>query len=103
MVNTKLDRKALAEVYCVILSLNNKEFSKIPKNLIEAIKKNMDNEYEVNIHEIEKGNMLADTEKILATIYAYYLSSSEEKKVIWDLIEFKKSKHSKAMDLKKKK
>ncbi len=103
MVSTKLDRKALAEVYYVILSLNNEEFSKIPKNLIEAIKKNMDNEYEVNIYEIEKGNMQADTEKILATIYAYYLSSREEKKVIWDLIEFKKSKNTKAINFKKKK
>ena len=40
MVNTDFDRKALAEVYEVIIMLKNEDFNKIPKEIIEAIKCN---------------------------------------------------------------
>lgn len=86
MENNYLDKRALAEVNEVLIRLNNSKYDKIPKDLINAIKFNMDNKYEVNYNNIQKGNMLPDTEKILATIYANYLSTSEERIVINRLI-----------------
>ena len=56
MVETNFDRKALAEVYNVLIMLNKDNFDKIPKKMIEAIKENMDTEYDVQWNEIENGN-----------------------------------------------
>ena len=92
MKNKDLDRRALAEVNSVLLRLSNRQINKIPKDLVEAIKFNMDNEYHVDYNNIEKGNMLPDTEKILSTIYANYLSTAEEKIVINKLINISKHK-----------
>ncbi len=89
MVNTKFDRKALAEVYEVIIMLENKELNKIPEKLIETIKLNKDNEYEVDFQKLENGEMLPDTMKILAALYTYYLANEEEKNIINKLINSK--------------
>lgn len=89
MVNIKFDRRALAEVYEVIIMLENKDLKKIPEKLMEAIKLNKDNEYEVDFHNIENGEMLPDTIKILSTLYTYYLASDEEKNIIFKLINKK--------------
>lgn len=89
MVNTKFDRKALTEVYEVIIMLENKELNKIPKKLIETIKLNKDNEYEVDFQKLENGEMLPDTMKILAALYTYYLANEEEKNIINKLINSK--------------
>ena len=89
MVNTKFDRRALSEVYEVIIMLENKDLKKIPEKLMEAIKLNKDNEYEVDFHNIENGEMLPDTIKILSTLYTYYLASDEEKNIISKLINKK--------------
>jgi len=89
MENIKLDSKALTEVYEVLLMLDKDKFDKIPKNIIEGIKNNRDIEYEVDINDIEE-NMLSDTQKILATIYTYYLATPEEKSTIFQMIELEK-------------
>lgn len=89
MVNIKFDRKALTEVYEVIIMLENKELNKIPKKLIETIKLNKDNEYEVDFQKLENGEMLPDTMKILAALYTYYLANEEEKNIINKLINSK--------------
>ena len=78
MVETSLDRKALAEVYNVLIMLDKENFDKIPKKMIEAIKNNMDTDYEVEWSEIEKGNLLEDTEKILSVLYTDYLASMKK-------------------------
>ena len=93
MVGTKFDRRALSEVYEVIIMLEDKELKKIPTRLIEAIKLNKDNDYEVDFQNIEEGNMLPDTIKILSTLYTYYLASEEEKSVIFKLINNKKEQY----------
>lgn len=93
MVSTKFDKKALAEVYEVLIMLDKKDLTKIPKRLVEAIKLNKDNEYEVDFQDIEDGKMLPDTIKILSTLYTYYLASEEEKNVIFKLINSKKEQH----------
>ena len=89
MVETSFDRKALAEVYNVLIMLDKENFDKIPKKMIEAIKNNMDTDYEVEWSEIEKGNLLEDTEKILAVLYTDYLATPEEKNIIMQLENLK--------------
>lgn len=89
MVETSFDRKALAEVYNVLIMLDKENFDKIPKKMIEAIKNNMDTDYEVEWSEIEKGNLLEDTEKILSVLYIDYLSTPEEKNIIMQLENLK--------------
>lgn len=90
MVKTNFDRRALAEVYNVLIMLGKKTFQKIPVSIIKAIKNNMDTEYEVRWEELEKENMLEDTEKILSVIYTDYLATSEEKNIIMQLEKLKK-------------
>ena len=89
MVETSFDRKALAEVYNVLIMLDKENFDKIPKKMIEAIKNNMDTDYEVEWSEIEKGNLLEDTEKILSVLYTDYLATPEEKNIIMQLENLK--------------
>ena len=93
MVSTKFDKKALAEVYEVLIMLDKKDLTKIPKRLVETIKLNKDNEYKVDFQDIEDGKILPDTIKILSTLYTYYLASEEEKNVIFKLINSKKEQH----------
>lgn len=90
MVNIKFDRKALAEVYEVIIMLKNEDFNKVPKEIVEAIKLNKDNEYEVDFQKLVRDEMLPDTRQILSAIYTYYLADKEEKKVIFELINIRK-------------
>lgn len=85
MVETSFDRRALAEVYNVLIMLDKENFDKIPKKMIQAIKNNMDTEYDVQWNEIEKGNLLEDTEKILSVLYTDYLATPEEKNIIMQL------------------
>lgn len=85
MVETSFDRRALAEVYNVLIMLDKENFDKIPKKMIEAIKENMDTEYDVQWNEIENGNLLDDTEKILSVLYTDYLATPEEKNIIMQL------------------
>ena len=85
MVETSFDRRALTEVYNVLIMLDKENFDKIPKKMIDAIKDNMDTAYEVEWSEIEKGNLLEDTEKILAVLYTDYLATPEEKNIIMQL------------------
>jgi len=91
MEDIKFDRRALTEVYQVLLMLEKDKFNKIPRDIIDGIKNNMDIEYEIDIHDIEK-EMLPDTERILATIYTYYLASKDEKNTIFQMIELEKKK-----------
>ena len=85
----KLDKRALAEVYAVLLMLEKEKINQIPQELLDGIKNNKDENYEVNFDELED-NMLPDTERVLATIYAYYLANNEEKKSIFQMIENEK-------------
>lgn len=85
MVETSFDRRALTEVYNVLIMLDKENFDKIPKKMIQAIKNNMDTEYDVQWNEIENGNLLEDTEKILSVLYTDYLATPEEKNIIMQL------------------
>ena len=94
------NKKALAEVYEILNLLPQEEYQKIPPNLIEYIKMNMDEEVEVDIESVEDGHMLQETNNILATIYMKYLSTSQEKIVIKNLMELEKSNNAKKQNIK---
>ena len=89
MIDTYFDKKALTEVDQVLNMLEDKDLAKIPNKIIETIRTNKDNTYELDMQKLERGEMLEDTEKILATIYSYYLASEDEKDVIFKLIKIK--------------
>ena len=93
MIHTKFDRRALTEVYEVLMLLEKSKLSMIPEDLVKTIKENKDNDYEVDIHEIENGKMLQDTSRILATIYTYYFATDEEKNIIKKFINLEKEKN----------
>ena len=89
MINTYFDKKALTEVDQVLSMLEDKDLAKIPNKIIETIRTNKDNTYELDMQKLERGEMLEDTQKILGTIYSYYLASEDEKDVIFKLIKIK--------------
>ena len=98
MENLRLDRSALAEVYIILLMLPKEKLNKIPKELVEGIRCNREENYEIDMDKIEE-EMLPDTEKILAAIYTYYLASGEEKNTIIQLIELEKKNKYKESDI----
>lgn len=79
-----MDKRAYAEVYKLIEILPEEQKRKIPKDLIDVIKKNMDTSYkfEIDTENIEEIELLEDTEKILSVIYTDYLATEEERKII---------------------
>jgi len=91
MNSIKFDRKALTQVYEILLRLENDKFNRIPKEIIKGIEANRDIEYETEFSQIQE-DMLPDTEKILTSIYTYYLTNKEEKDTILKMAELEKKK-----------
>ena len=89
MINTYFDKKALTEVDQVLSMLEDKDLAKIPNKIIETIRTNKDNTYELDMQKLERGEMLKNKKKVLGTIYSYYLASEDEKDVIFKLIKIK--------------
>ena len=68
-------KNALKEVYDILDNTDEELVLKIPKNFLEFVKENMNKEYISNIDynvEIDKQNLLPETEAILAQIYNSY-------------------------------
>ncbi len=78
----QLDAKAYKEGYIILNLLPQYSKSKIPENIWQFIKKNMDLNYEVSLNDLSKGQLLDDTNNLLAIIYKTYLATDDEKKVI---------------------
>ena len=84
MVDTKelIYKKACTELNEVIKRLSDGELSKIPHQVIENIKANMDTkyvwEYDDN-KKIEEQDFLVETKAIIVEIYERYLCPEEEK------------------------
>lgn len=85
MIETKFDKRALAEAYNILIMLEREKFEKIPTNVINGIHDNMDLSYDVELEKIEDGEILEDTEKILSEIYTEYLATPEEKEIVLKL------------------
>lgn len=93
MFETTLDRKALTEVYSIIKLLEEDNFKKIPPNIVDAIRYNMDLKYEVDYSKLMDNELLEDTKKILSVLYIDYLASYEERDIIYKMENLKFSQN----------
>lgn len=76
-------KKAFKEVYEILSNTDEKLIKKIPIKFMEFIKNNMDYGYKTNIkldENIDKQNLLKETEAIISLIYRSYWSTKEEKR-----------------------
>lgn len=77
-----MDRRAYSEVNYIINNMPKEMKNKIPADVIINIQNKMDKDYVVKIKDIEYDELLPDTEKLLAVLYADYIAPEEERKVI---------------------
>ena len=82
---TDIYHKAFAEVCVVLNYLNENDYNKIPKNIIDALEENRDTEYNFFIDEsipFYEQNLLEETKAILFNLYRDYLADSVMKEKI---------------------
>ena len=78
-------KNAYKEVYTILQELNQEEYSKIPPEIIEAIRVNMNEEYEYELDdelELKDHQMLPETKAILFNLFRDYLATPEQKEKI---------------------
>lgn len=79
-----MDKRAYSEVNYIINNMPEEMKAKIPDDVIINIQNKMDKDYVVKIKDIEYDELLPDTEKILAVLYADYIAPEEEIRFIKD-------------------
>ena len=95
-------RNAYTEVYTILQELNEEEYNKIPLEIIETLKANMNKEYDYELDEekeLKEQPMLPQTKAILLNIFRDYLSTPEQKEKIIKMQNEERQKN----ELKKKK
>ena len=77
-----IDKKVFSEVYDIIYHMDKGLYNKIPKQFLDFIKENKDNNYIVNIDyskNINEQGLLQQTRVMLSLIYRDYLCSEQER------------------------
>lgn len=95
--------KAYKETYEILKYLPKEDQEKIPREMINMLKINMDKEYEYSLDKskpFEEQKMLKETREILAIFYKDYWATPERQKIIQEKIE---NDIKKAEELKKEK
>lgn len=95
--------KAYKETYEILKYLPKEDQEKIPREMINMLKINMDKEYEYSLDKskpFEEQKMLKETREILAIFYKDYWATPERKKIIQEKIS---NDIRKAEELKKEK
>lgn len=98
--------KALKEVYVILNYIDEEEKNKIPKEMLELIKENMDKEYNFKIDKnlkISEQKLLNETKGLISVLYSRYICSEEERKkwkefdkfALYQKEELKKRKYKK--------
>lgn len=94
--------KALKEVYYILKISSQEEIEKIPEEIIELIKENMDKDYEpkIDFEENFEKSVLEETLVILALLYRDYLASAEEREKLLsqEKIEIEKQREKYSID-----
>ncbi len=88
-------RMAFKEVYTILNHVNPEDYEKIPRNIVSAIEKNMDNDYAYEMNEnldIYKQQMLPETKAILFNFYRDYWTTSEQREKIKKIQNKERSK-----------
>ena len=78
-------KNAYKEVYTILQELNEEEYNKIPLDIIEAIRVNMNEEYEYELDdelELKDHQMHPETKAILFNLFRDYLATPEQKEKI---------------------
>ena len=78
-------KNAYKEVYTILQELNEEEYNKIPLEVIEAIRTNMNEEYKYELDdevELKDHQMLPQTKAILFNLFRDYLATPEQKEKI---------------------
>ena len=87
----KSNRKnAYQEAYTILQELNEEEYSKIPLEVIQALKENRNEEYNYEVdedQELKYQPMLPETKAILFNIFRDYLATPEQKEKIRKTLE----------------
>ena len=98
----KSNRKnAYQEAYTILQELNEEEYSKIPPEVIQALKENRNEEYNYEVdedQELKYQPMLPETKAILFNIFRDYLATPEQKEKIKKMILEERAK----LEIKKK-
>ena len=79
---TNVYQKAFTEVYEILNYLDEDDYNKIPKNIINALKENRNTEYNFFVDEsipFYEQDLLEETKAILFILYRDYLANSEMK------------------------
>lgn len=78
-------KNAYKEAYTILQELNEEEYNKIPLEIIEAIRVNMNEEYEYELDdelELKDHQMHPETKAILFNLFRDYLATPEQKEKI---------------------
>lgn len=78
--------KAFKEVYVLINDLSPDLYLRIPKNFIEIIKRNMDEDYDISLEELNTNGYMEETETLMSLIFRDFICSDElnEKLIEYD-------------------
>ena len=82
------DKKVLTEVYEILKHLSSENFNKIPSNVINLIKENMDKNYIFkydNSKSLQEQNISRDSVAVLSYINMEYLLNERQRKYIENL------------------
>lgn len=77
-----IDAKVYTEVNEIIQIMPQDMQNQIPEDLRKTIEYNMDKEYKFEREDLEEGNFLEDTKKILSVLYTDYFATEEERQAI---------------------
>ncbi len=87
-----MDRRAYSEVNYIINEMPEDMKNKIPQDIIINIQNKMDKQYIIQFKDIEYDELLPDTERLLAVLYADYIAPEEERRLIKDTEKIIKDK-----------
>ena len=82
----ELDKNAYVQSYVIINYLLQTGEIVVSENLMNNIELNIDNSFKFNINDLNKIELLPDTEKILTDVYMENIATSEEKEEIKELV-----------------
>lgn len=75
--------KAYKELYEIIKNISSEDLSKIPKEILQTIIDQKDDDYKFEFNgDIDNSNLLEETRVLLAVIYKNYWTTPEERKRI---------------------
>ena len=89
MVKSNNRKNAYQEAYTILQELDEEEYSKIPPEVIQALKENRNEEYYYEVDEdteLKYQPMLPETRAIIFIIFRNYLATPEQKEKIKKMI-----------------